>query len=108
MPEITIVTRDGTSRRVAARPGLSLMEAIRGADIDEMLALCGGTRSCATCHVVLAADDYARAETCSPMTIDEGYLLDSSSYRKPTSRLACQVTIADDLAGLTATIAPED
>ena len=42
MPNLIVTTRDGTEREIAAAAGLSLMEAIRDAGVDEMLALCGG------------------------------------------------------------------
>ena len=51
MPEIIIVLRDGSDRIIDTDPEYSLMEAIRDAGVDEMLAMCGGCCSCATCHV---------------------------------------------------------
>jgi len=42
MPNLMVTTRDGDERQIAAETGLSLMEAIRDAGMDEMLALCGG------------------------------------------------------------------
>lgn len=81
------------------------MEAIRDAGIDELLALCGGCCSCATCHVHV---DPAFADRLPPMSEDESDLLDSSDHRRETSRLSCQVPLTDALAGLRVTIAPED
>jgi ferredoxin len=51
MPKLTIVTRDGTESTVEGRVGWSVMENIRDNGFDELLALCGGCCSCATCHV---------------------------------------------------------
>ena len=56
MPSLTIVTRDGTERTVEARAGWSVMENIRDNGFDELLALCGGCCSCATCHVHVDPD----------------------------------------------------
>ena len=56
MPQLTIVTRDGTETVVEGREGLSVMEVIRESGIDELLALCGGCCSCATCHVHVDGD----------------------------------------------------
>ena len=53
MPEIIIVLRDGSDRIIDTDPEYSLMEAIRDAGVDEMLAMCGGCCSCATCHVYI-------------------------------------------------------
>lgn len=55
MPIITVQDREGSVREVEARPGMSIMEIIRDAGFDELLALCAGCRSCATCHVYVDA-----------------------------------------------------
>ena len=51
MTKVTVISRNGESREVEAESGLSLMEVIRDNGFDELLALCGGCCSCATCHV---------------------------------------------------------
>ena len=53
MPKITVISRNGEGREVEAENGLSLMEVIRDKGYDELLALCGGCCSCATCHVIV-------------------------------------------------------
>lgn len=105
MPAITVITREGEEHAVEADAGLSLMEAIRDAGIDELLALCGGCCSCATCHVKV---DPAFLSLMPPMSEDESDLLDSSEHRDETSRLSCQIPIGADFTGLRVTIAPED
>jgi ferredoxin, 2Fe-2S len=105
MPAINIITRDGTSKTVDAADGLSLMEVIRDAGFDELLALCGGCCSCATCHVQI--DDASLAKL-PIMSEDEHDLLDSSDHRSVNSRLSCQVPLTPALDGMTVTIAKED
>jgi len=90
---------------VDADAGLSVMEAIRDNGFDELLALCGGCCSCATCHVYV---DPAFAGKIAPMSEDENDLLDSSDHRNDQSRLSCQIQITGELEGLKITIAPED
>lgn len=51
MPKLILVTRDGEEREMDGATGLSVMEVIRDNGVDELLALCGGCLSCATCHV---------------------------------------------------------
>ena len=51
MPKLIVTDRQGTERAVEADEGLTVMEAIRDNGFDELLALCGGCCSCATCHV---------------------------------------------------------
>jgi 2Fe-2S ferredoxin len=105
MPLLVITTRTGEVHQLTLTPGLTLMEVIRDAGIDEMLALCGGCCACATCHVHV---DPAFAGRLPSMSDDENDLLDSSDDRDATSRLSCQIRLTADLAGLRATIAAED
>ena len=105
MPTINVIDRAGTAKTVEAETGLSLMEVIRDDGFDELLALCGGCCSCATCHVHV---DPAFADKLPEMSEDEDDLLDSSDHRDERSRLACQIEVKDELDGLTVTIAEED
>jgi ferredoxin, 2Fe-2S len=105
MPRLTIVTRDGSEHEVEGQTGLSVMEIIRENGFDELLALCGGCCSCATCHVHV---DPEWAEKIGSMRGDEDDLLDSSDHRVPSSRLSCQIEFGPDLEGLKVRIAPED
>lgn len=105
MSQITVITRDGASHSLPATPGMSVMEIIKDAGISELLALCGGCCSCATCHVHVAEADRARTGPANP---DEADLLDSSNHHGPASRLSCQIAFTAALDGLTVTIAPED
>ena len=105
MPELNVITRDGTCKTIDAPADISVMEAIRDAGFDELLALCGGCCSCATCHVYV---DPAVAASLPPVTEDESDLLDGSSHRNDHSRLSCQIMLTQALSGMTVTIAPED
>lgn len=105
MPTLIVVDRNGNERPLTSESGLSVMEVIRDSGMDELLALCGGCCSCATCHVFV---DPAFADALPAMTEDESDLLDSSDYRNDSSRLSCQITLSDALDGLRVTIAPED
>ena len=105
MPKLIVTTRSGDTREVEAAAGLSVMEAIRDNGFDELLALCGGCCSCATCHVHV---DPAFAELLPRLTADEDDLLDSSDDRDATSRLSCQIPFTDALDGLRVRIAEED
>lgn len=105
MPKLIVVTRDGEERALDGEAGLSLMEVIRDGGIDEILALCGGCCSCATCHIHV---DPEFAAKLPPMSEDENDLLDSSSDRDETSRLSCQIPFSDALDGMKVRIAEED
>lgn len=105
MPQLTIVSRDGTETTVDGKVGWSVMENIRDSGLDELLALCGGCCSCATCHVHV---DPAWTGAVGGAGPDEDDLLDTSDHRNETSRLSCQILFTDALDGLRVRIAPED
>ncbi|MEN9718749.1 MAG: hypothetical protein RIQ99_1627 [Pseudomonadota bacterium] len=105
MPKLVVINRAGEEKTVEAAAGLSVMEALRDNGFDELLALCGGCCSCATCHIHV---DPAFADKVEAMSEDENDLLDSSDHRDAYSRLSCQIHMSDALDGLKITIASED
>jgi 2Fe-2S ferredoxin len=103
MAKLVVVTRKGEEREIEATTGLSVMEVLRDGGVDEVLALCGGCCSCATCHV------YVDSEVeLPPMSQDEDDLLDSSDHRNERSRLSCQLPFTAAMDGVRVTVAPED
>ena len=105
MPTVNVTRRDGSQCRINATSGQSLKDALKSGGIDEVLGLCGGFASCGTCHVHVAEDWLRRLPE---MGADEDELLGYSDWRRPNSRLACQVPVTDDLDGITLAVAPED
>ena len=105
MPQITVVDQAGAERGIEAPLGRTLMEVIRDNGFDELLALCGGCCSCATCHVHVDPDWFPKV---GPRKPDEDDLLDTSDHKIATSRLSCQIEYTDALDGLRVQIAPED
>lgn len=105
MPKLVVVNRSGEESAIDVESGLTVMEAIRDNGFDELLALCGGCCSCATCHIHV---DPAFTDKLPAMSEDEDDLLESSDHRAETSRLSCQIPFTDALDGLKVTIAPED
>jgi 2Fe-2S ferredoxin len=102
---LIVTLRTGDEKTIQARDGRSVMEAIRDSGVDEIMAICGGCCSCATCHVYV---DPAFAELTPPLGSDESDLLDCSDHRADGSRLSCQIRMRPELDGLRVTIAPED
>lgn len=105
MPTIHVTLRDGRTRTIDGATGLSLMENLRDNGVDEIIALCGGCMSCATCHVHVDSEWLA---SLPPMSSDEDDLLDTSESRTANSRLSCQIPLTESLDGLAVTVAPED
>ena len=105
MSKLIVVTRSGDEVQVDGQSGRTVMELIRDNGVSDLLAICGGARSCATCHVWV---DEAFIDKLPELVEDENELLDSSSYRKPTSRLSCQLKWTDALDGMRVTVAPDE
>ncbi|MCJ8156605.1 2Fe-2S iron-sulfur cluster-binding protein [Sphingomonas sp. LaA6.9] len=105
MSSLIIIDRAGNEHVVDAPSGHSVMEIIRDNGHDELLALCGGSLACATCHVHV---DPEFVGSLPPMSDDEEDLLAASDHGNECSRLSCQIPMRDVLAGLKVTIAPED
>ena len=102
--EITAVDRDGTHHTLAWDEDQSLMEALRDNDLP-VLASCGGTASCATCHVFLDEPVFAGL---GERSADELELLEEAEgYRECGSRLACQVEHDPALHGIRVELAPD-
>ncbi len=103
MPTLHVTTQSGEQTDVAANDGSVMMEALRDKGLID--ATCGGAASCGTCHIY-----FADAAIVGERTEDEGYMLEGlEDYVeiKPTSRLACQVTVSAAHDGAKLTIAPE-
>lgn len=105
MPMLTVVDRAGEERTVDAEVGLSVMEVLKINGFDDILALCGGCCSCATCHVHV---DAAYLNRLPPVSEDEDDLLDAVEDRDATSRLSCQLPVSEALEGMRVVIGAED
>ena len=105
MTQVFITDSQSAESALDIKPGASLMQVITDAGMGDLLALCGGMCSCATCHVYVAEDFLTRLPE---MSEDEKDLLEMSAHHAENSRLACQIRLTDELSGLAATIAPCD
>ena len=103
MPVIHFNKPDGSTHDVTVKSGTTLMEAGRDNNMG-LEGTCGGSLSCATCHVIFSSDDYERV---GPPSEDEMDMLDLAFNVTETSRLGCQIAVTDALDGLKVTV-PED
>jgi 2Fe-2S ferredoxin len=92
-------------RSLVVEPGQSVMQVAVENDIRGILADCGGSCSCATCHIYI--DPAWLAKVPAPMS-DERELLQELAHHKEGSRLSCQVDMTDALDGLRVTIAQDE
>ena len=95
---ITFIHASGAEREVLAATGQSLMRAAVAAGIEAVVAECGGTLSCGTCHVLFEAD--AAARVGAPAGDEDAMLELTAAPRQPGSRLACQIALVPALQGL--------
>lgn len=102
MPRLTFVTPDGRRQEIEAQSGLSIMEVARMHDLG-IEGACEGSLACATCHVIVAPDDFDRLDTASA---EEEDMLDLAVGLEPTSRLGCQIRLSEALDGLTVRLPP--
>lgn len=100
--KIFVTDKDGKEHELEAATDWSVMEVIRDNGI-EMLAQCGGSCACATCHVYV--DESWNAKLPEP-TEEEIGMLDGAFEVNDKSRLACQLICGPELDGLKVKIAP--
>ncbi|MEM5518314.1 2Fe-2S iron-sulfur cluster-binding protein [Henriciella sp. AS95] len=100
MPKVTFVDFQGEARTVDGTVGQSVMETAVRNDIPGIVAECGGSCACATCHVYV---DEAFLEKLTPPSQSETDMLDFAEGAQSNSRLSCQITLSDALDGLKVT-----
>ena len=98
MPDITFIHANGTEQGFEAPAGVSLMQAATGAGVDGIVAECGGSAMCATCHVYVDPAWFDRLPAPLPNELE--MLECTAAEREPTSRLSCQIKLTTALQGL--------
>lgn len=100
---LVVIDQEGARHVVPALSGWRVMEIIRDNGLP-ILAECGGSCACATCHVYVASNWKDKIPAARS---DEEDLLDTVQGLDPQrSRLSCQILMRDDLDGLEVTLAP--
>ena len=98
--KVRFIQRDGTVSEVDAADGARLLDVAQGDD-QPLEGTCEGEMACATCHVIVAAEDFPRLP---PASAEEEDMLDLAYGATRTSRLACQIVLDAALEKLTVTI----
>lgn len=101
MPQITFVQPDGRRETVDAKVGQSVMEVATGSMIRGIVGECGGSCSCATCHVYVDEAWFGKLQPADDM---EAGMLEGAVEPGPLSRLSCQIPVSEALDGLVVTI----
>ena len=98
MAKITYIEHNGNKHTVEVENGLSVMEGAVQNDIPGIDADCGGGMACATCHVYIGDEWFNKINQKSE---GEDDMLDQAYEPKKNSRLSCQITVTEELEGLT-------
>ena len=98
LPKVTYIQHDGTEHIVEVEFGNSVMRGAVNNGIQGIVADCGGSMACATCHVYV--DDGWLDRVAEADDIESNMLDCVAAERKPNSRLACQIDICHELGGL--------
>lgn len=99
MPKVNYLLANGERREVEVAVGRSVMLGATMNNVPGIDADCGGTLSCATCHVYVDAawaDRFAGPDD-TELALLEGVAAD----RRETSRLSCQLNLTAELDGMT-------
>ena len=93
---------DGREMTLDVAEGQSLMEAATQRGVPGIIGECGGSMSCATCHVVVAPDWAERAG--DPSAFEDDMLDITEAGRQPTSRLSCQIKMSAEIDGIVVSV----
>ncbi|SHM70327.1 2Fe-2S iron-sulfur cluster-binding protein [Roseibium suaedae] len=97
MPKLIFIEADGTRTEVDAPVGKSVMEAARDGNVSGVVADCGGSLACATCHCYFSNDQIADLPAKSDTEAD---MLDFANAEvKDGSRLSCQIIVTEAMDG---------
>jgi len=98
MPKITYIENNGTEHHIELPMGASIMEGAIQNDVKGIVAECGGSCMCATCHVYV---DEQFLDLLPEMEEEEDEMLAAANApRKTNSRLGCQVRVTNALNGI--------
>ncbi|HEY4775123.1 MAG TPA: 2Fe-2S iron-sulfur cluster-binding protein [Xanthobacteraceae bacterium] len=97
MPTITFIEHDGSVHTIDAEIGGTVMETAIRNGVTSIVAECGGSCTCSTCHVYVDEAWKDKLPAASPEEEDQ---LDFAFELRPNSRLSCQIKVTEQLDGL--------
>lgn len=97
MVQVIFIEADGTSCQISATIGEPLMIAARNVGVRGIVAECGGSAMCATCHCYVIS---AQEGALPAMKPDEVDTIEFNAHDpQDNSRLTCQITVTEALEG---------
>lgn len=95
MPTVTYTDYDGTEVTLDGTVGDSVMETAVRNGLPGIVAECGGSMACGTCHVFVCPQSM---DQLKPMGELEDEMLDGTAVeREENSRLSCQLTLTKNM-----------
>lgn len=94
--QVTYVSSSGEEMTLEGDAGDSIMEVAVRNGLSTIVAECGGSMSCSTCHVFVDEGDLG---LFPPLAELEDEMLDTTAVdREDNSRLSCQLVLTDGCA----------
>ena len=93
MSKVIFTSAAGEVTEVEATPGDSVMETAVRNGVPGIVAECGGSLSCATCHVFVDEGDLAELPPMEEM--EDEMLWGTAVAGRETSRLSCQLRLTE-------------
>lgn len=93
MSTVVYTADDGSVTTIDGRPGDSVMETAVRNGVPGIVGECGGSLSCATCHVFVAPDTLELVG--GPGDLEDEMLDGTAVDRRENSRLSCQIKLVD-------------
>lgn len=90
--EVTFVAHDGATETHDGAAGESVMRIATRNAVPGIVAECGGSMSCSTCHVFV---EHATADLPAVGEIEDEMLDLTAVEREEASRLSCQLVLPD-------------
>lgn len=94
--KVCFFTADGEKVMAEGQVGTNLLELGQACGMP-LEGTCEGQMACSTCHVIVAAEWFAKLSAASP---EEEDMLDLAAGVAPTSRLSCQIELTEALDGI--------
>jgi ferredoxin, 2Fe-2S len=98
MPKAIYLSHNGARRELEIAVGTSLMKAAVSNGIYDIVGDCGGSASCATCHVYVDGAYLPKIPTPSARELE--MLALTAAERRDNSRLSCQIEMNAALEGI--------
>jgi len=103
MVRVRFIAANGEVTEAEGAPGTALLDVAQAAGMP-LEGTCEGQMACSTCHVVVAREWFDKLPAAAE---EEEDMLDLAAGVARTSRLSCQVLLADEIDGLEVRIPAE-